>query len=66
MLATEMFKVYQNMSPLIFSELFCRRDISYNLRSNSNFAVPNVNSVFHGSASIFCLEVFPIEVLSGE
>ena len=51
MLATEMFKVYRGMSPPIISKLF-RRDISYNLRSNSNFAVPNVKSVFHGSESI--------------
>ena len=43
MLATEMFKVYRSLSPRIFSELFRRRrDICYNLRSNSNFAVPNV------------------------
>ena len=53
MLATEMFKVYRSLSPRIFSELFRRRrDICYNLRSNSNFAVPNVKSVFHGSESI--------------
>ena len=52
MLATEMFKVYRGMSPPIISELFRRRDISYNLRSNSNFAVPNVKSGFHGSGSI--------------
>ena len=51
-LATKMFKVYRSMSPPIFSELFRRRDISHNLRSNSNFAVPNVKSVFHGSESI--------------
>ena len=37
------------VSPPIISELFRRRGISYNLRSNSNFAVPNVKSVFHGS-----------------
>ena len=52
MLATEIFKVYRGMSPPIISEVFRRRDISYNLRSNSNFAVPNVKSVFHGSKSI--------------
>ena len=40
------------MSPPIFSELFRRRDISYNLRSNFNFAVPNGKSVFHGIESI--------------
>ena len=53
MLVTEMFKVYRSMSSPIFSELFRRHDISYNLRSNSNFAVPNVKSVFHGSESFF-------------
>ena len=42
MLATEMFTVYRNMYTRIFSELFCRRDICYNFRSNSNFAIPNV------------------------
>ena len=52
MLTTEMFKVYRGMSPPFFIELFCRLDISYNLRSNSNFALPNVKSVFHGSEII--------------
>ena len=40
------------MSPPIFSELFRRRDICYGLQSNSNIAVSNVKSVFHGSRSI--------------
>ena len=52
MLATKMFKVYPSMSPPIFSELFRRRDICYGLQSNSNIAVSNVKSVFHGSRSI--------------
>ena len=52
MLATEMFKVYQNISPPIFSEIFYQRDINYNLRINSDFAMPNVRSVFDGSESI--------------
>ena len=52
MLATEMFKVYRSMSPPIFSELFRRRDIYHNLRSNSNFSMLNVKSAFHGSESI--------------
>ena len=67
MLATEMFKGYQSMSPPIFSELFRGRDICYNLRSNSNFAVPNVKSVFHGSESISYLgpkiwDIVPLEL----
>ena len=55
------------MSPTIFSELFRWRDISYNLRSNSNFLVPNVKSVFHGSYSISYIgpkiwDVVPLEL----
>ena len=46
-----MFKVYRNISPPIFSEIFHRRDINYNLRINSDFAMPNVGSVFLGSES---------------
>ena len=54
------------MSPPIFSELFRRRDISY-LPSNSNFAVPNVKSVFHGSKPTFYLgpqiwDIVPLEL----
>ena len=37
-LATEMFKVYRNISSPIFSEIFYRRDINHNLRINSDFA----------------------------
>ena len=37
------------MFPSMSSELFRRCDISYNFRSNSSFAKPNVKSVFHGS-----------------
>ena len=47
-----MFKVHRNIYPPIFSEIFHRRDINYNLRMNSVFAMPNVRSVFHGSESI--------------
>ena len=46
MLATEMFKVYQSMSPPIFSELFRRRNIYDNLRGNSNFSMLNVDLLF--------------------
>ena len=31
----EMLKVYQNISPPIFREMFHRRDINYDLRINS-------------------------------
>ena len=52
MIAAEMFKVYRNISSPIFSEIFHRRDINYNLQTQSEFAVPNIRSVFHGSDSI--------------
>ena len=52
MLATEMFKVYRNKSPAIFRVIFHRHDLNYNLRINSEYAVPNVRSVFHISKSI--------------
>ena len=66
-LATEMFKVYRNKSPPIFSEIFHRRDINYNLRINSDFAIPNVRSVFHGSEIISYLgpkiwDIVPLEL----
>ena len=67
MLATKMFKVYRSMSPAILSELFRGRDICHNLQSNSNFAVSNVKSVFHGSKSISYLgqkiwDIVPLEL----
>ena len=62
-----MFKVYRNISPPIFSEIFLRRDINYNLRINSDFAMTKVRSVFHGSESISyigpkILDIVPLEL----
>ena len=66
-LAREMFKVYRNISPPIFSEVFHRRDKNYNLRINSDFAMVNVRSVFHGSDSMSHLgpkiwDIVPLEL----
>ena len=66
-LATEMFKVYRNISLPIFSEIFHRRDINYNLRINSDFAMPNLRSVFNGSEGISYLglkiwDIKPLEL----
>ena len=46
-LATEMFKVYKNLSPAIIADLFHVRQNTYNLRHDSYFAIPNVKSVYH-------------------
>ena len=45
-LATEMFKVYKNLSPAIIADLFHVRQNNYNLRHDSCFAIPNVKSVY--------------------
>ena len=51
-LATEMFKVHRNISPPIFKEIFHQHCNNSNLRINSDFAMPKVRSVFHGTESI--------------
>ena len=66
MLATETFKVYQNFSRPIFNEVFCRRDISYNLQGNSKFAVANAKSVFDRSESISYLGPIIWDILPSE
>ena len=47
-----MFKVYRNISLPIFCEIFHQRGNNHNLRINSDFAMPNVSSVFHGTEII--------------
>ena len=66
-LATETFKVYRNISPPIFSEIFHQRGNNCNLRINSDFAMPNVRSVSHGTESISYLgpkiwDIVPLEL----
>ena len=51
-LATEMFKVYRNISPPRVRQLFQVRNNDYNLRQFSQFDLPNVKSVFCGTKSI--------------
>ena len=51
-LALEMYKVYRNISPPIFNEIFHRREGNYNLRKYSYFTIPTVNSVYHGTESV--------------
>ena len=51
-LATEMFKIFKNLSPDIVREIFQERSVPYNLRSDNNFASRHVNSVYHGTESL--------------
>ena len=60
------FKVYQNISLPIFNKIFHRRNKNYNLRINSEFAIPKVSFVFHGSGSILCFKILDIVPLKLE
>ena len=51
-LVTEMYKVKSNMAPEILSKIFQNRTSSYNLRTNSSFAVRPVHSVYYGTESL--------------
>ena len=44
-LATEMYKVKNDLSPLIVTELFEHRNEHYNLRKNSQFTIPEQNNI---------------------
>ena len=51
-LVTELYKVKSNMAPEILNEIFQNRKSSYNLRTNSSFAIRPVHSVYHGTESL--------------
>ena len=55
-LAIEMYKVANGMSPEIMNDIFqLKRKPRYNLRYTSEFIIPPVHSVYHGSESVFYL-----------
>ena len=51
-LATEFFKESKDLAPTIFSEVFSKRSVRYNLRHVFEFSVPNMKSTFHGTESL--------------
>ena len=51
-LATEMFKIKNKMSPKILDEIFYEKTSLYNLRQNSSFFIRKVHSVYHGTESL--------------
>ena len=51
-LATEFSKENKDLAPTIFSEIFSKRSVEYNLRHASEFSVPNLKSTFHGTESL--------------
>ena len=66
-LATEMFKITNNIAPEILTSIFEERTCSYNFRNNSKFASRRVHSVYHGTESLSYLgpkiwDLVPYEV----
>ena len=52
-LAIEMFKVSNGLSPVLMNDIFKRRgEQTYNLRKHSQFYRPKVNSVYNGTESV--------------
>ena len=52
-LAIEMFKIVNDMSPEIVSEIFAKKESHpYSLRENPFFYAPKINSVYNGTESI--------------
>ena len=53
--ATEMFKVCINIAPPIFTEIFNKQNLNYQLRPTSHFSVLPVRSVCNGTESLSLL-----------
>ena len=51
-LCIELYKVFSGQSQTIFGDLFERKNINYNLRSQPDFVIPPVKSVYKGSNSL--------------
>ena len=51
-LATEMFKIYKELSPELMNDIFIQNVPFYNLRNNNPFKSRKVRSVYHGTESL--------------
>ena len=70
-LATEMFKVTNNIAPEIMKELFAPKMSSYDLRNDNSFKRRRVKSVWHGTESVSYLgpkiwDLVPNEIKESE
>ena len=66
-LAIETYKFLQGLSPPLFNEIFVERELSYSLRGDNPLARRRVNSVRHGTESVFFLapkiwDILPKEI----
>ena len=51
-LKTDMLKVYSDIAPPIFTEIFSKLNLNCELRHTLHFSVPHVKSVYSGTESI--------------
>ena len=51
-LATEMYKIKNNLSPILVSEIFQNNQSAYSLRKNRYWNNPNVRTVYNGTETI--------------
>ena len=51
-LATEIFRIRNNMAPEFLNEIFQERTLQYNLRRRNPFHIRRVNSVYNGTESL--------------
>ena len=58
-LASEMFKITNNIAPDLFNGIFQKMALPYNLRRNSNFSSTQVHSVYHGTESGLAVSKMP-------
>ena len=70
-LATEMFKVYKNISPELLNDIFEPKESCYRLRANSFFKTRKVTSVHHGTESLSFLgpkiwDLVPLDIKQSE
>ena len=52
LLATEMYKVHNNISPNFICEMFPKCNVSYHLRKKNDFTRPKPNTVWWGSETL--------------
>ena len=70
-LATEMYRIKNDMAPELLNALFQNRTLPYNLRTNSSFSVRQVHSAYHGTESLSFLgpkiwELVPEDIKQSE
>ena len=70
-LATEMYKIKNDMAPELLNAISQNRTLPYNLRTNSSFSFRQVDSVYHGTESLSFLgpkirELVPEDIKQSE